>query len=153
MSHVRTSKAKCKLIDPLKRAVAKFPKLKWKEGQKTYKWWGVWANDYARADAAYKNGIDVEDYGKCEHAIGVEGTDWEIGVCKRKDGQGYSLVWDFYGKSGQAIEAVIGSSAEKLMVEYQKQYLAQFASEQGFTFDLTVNEDNTETNILMGVQS
>lgn len=32
-------------------------------------WWGRWENDFSGANAAYLNGIDPKDYGKCEWAL------------------------------------------------------------------------------------
>lgn len=141
MSHVEASKAKPTDLDILREATALFPQLHWKENQKTYEWYRQWMNDYHGEHAAYKQGIDPKDYGKCEHAISVDGSAYEIGVCKRKDGQGYSLVWDFYG-TGRNINKVIGDGAEKLMVEYQRLLCAKYATMAGCVTVETQDDEN-----------
>ncbi len=45
--------------------------------------------------SAYKLGIDPQEYGTSDHAIRVAGVHYEIGVVKRTDGKGWSLVWEF----------------------------------------------------------
>lgn len=144
MSHVVSSKVVITDIECLKKVLKKFPKLKFHEGRKTYEWFGSWMDDYDAADAAYKNGIDPDDYGKCEHAISMEGSDYEIGVTKRKDGEGFSLVWDFFD-SGKKISDYIGDSAEKLMTEYSTEYCRQFAEASG----MMVNQSSDEEYVYM----
>lgn len=117
------------------------------EGKKKYAWFGKWVGDYSKEDAAYKLGIDPEDYGKCEHAIRVEGSSYEIGVMKRKDGNGYSLVWDFFA-TGRNINKVIGDGAEKLMTEYSREFINQFANTNSFMLDESVD---SEGNIVMNM--
>lgn len=138
MSHVKTSDVIVKDLDCLREAVKKFPKLSFVEGQKKFTWYGEWVNDYDNANAAYKHGISTEDYGKCDHAIRMEGVAYEIGLMKRKDGEGYSVVWDFYG-CGRRIDEYIGHDGEKLMTEYNRLYIEKFAMENGFT--MQVEED------------
>jgi len=140
MSHVVAGNVVCTDLEVLRMALKKFPKLGWRDQQKTYAWWGKWEADYAKNDAAYKNGIDVEDYGKSEHAIHMSGVDYEIGVVKRKDGQGYSLVWDFFA-DGKKISDYIGDSAEKLMTEYNKCYCETYAQAQGMMTQLTEDDE------------
>lgn len=142
MSHVVTSPVFITSLDCLKKALAKFPKLQFREGQKKWKWYGRWMNDYDAADAAYKLGIKPEDYGKCEHAIHMDGVEYEIGVMKRTDGKGYSLVWDFYG-CGHNINEYIGDAAEKLMTEYNRQFVLQHAATEGLECN-TVSETSEQ---------
>jgi hypothetical protein len=140
MSHVVSAQVICTDLDCLRAAVAKFPKLRWMEGKKTYNWYGSWVNDYSRDDAAYKNGIDTSDYGKCEHAIKMDGVEYEIGVMKRKDGAGYSLVWDFFS-DGARISEYVGKGAENLMTEYSREFVNQFAAAEGYM--MNTSEDET----------
>jgi len=151
MSHVVASGVIITDIDCLKAAVAKVMGLHWKENQKTWKWYGKWVNDYSAADAAYKLGIETKDYGKCEHAIKVDGSSYEIGVMKRKDGKGYSLVFDFFGGNGHRIQDVVGTGCEKLMVEYQREYVTKFANLE----NMNMNWEETKDEVLfeMEVQS
>lgn len=129
ISHVVTSPVIISDLNCLQQAVERDPKLIWKEGQKKYAWVGRYYRDYHEEDAAYHHGINPKDYGKCEHAIKVKGCKFEIGVVKRKDGKGYSLVWDFIG-DGQKINDAIGKGAEKLISDYQEIYLQTFAAEE-----------------------
>ncbi|HXJ55418.1 MAG TPA: hypothetical protein VNU68_02025 [Verrucomicrobiae bacterium] len=132
MSHVTASKIVYKDLDALRSAVAAFPELTWCEGQKTWKYWGSWANDYHQEDAAYKRlGIDPKTYGTGVHAIKCKGTDWEIGVVARKDG-GYALVFDFYGESGRRIQEVAGKEANKLAQLYSKYATINAAKKAGY---------------------
>lgn len=141
MSHVVSGSVIVTDLDLLRSVIGKhFPKLKWMEEQKTYQWFGSWQDDYSRSDAAYKNGIDVEDYGKCEHALRMDGVKYEIGIVKRKDGKGYSLVWDFYS-DGAKLSKYIGKGAEKLMIEYSKEYVNKFGSEFGFIQQETQDDE------------
>lgn len=68
--------------------------------QKTHKWFGRWVNDYHGADAAYRT-MDPKDFGKCDHAIAIEGDSnaYEIGLVKQKDGL-YELVYDNWNQGG-----------------------------------------------------
>jgi hypothetical protein len=57
-----------------------------------------------------------EDYGKCEHAIRVLGTTYEIGLMKRADGM-LVPIYDFYGP-GQEIARRLGKGCEKFKQYY-----------------------------------
>lgn len=94
--------------------------LEFRRDQLTWKWYGTWVNDYSAADAAYKSGIKPEDYGKCLHAIGVQGnaTAYEIGLVPNPHGEGFIPVYDFYGSSGDAIRQRASQGLEKLRVAY-----------------------------------
>lgn len=96
--------------------------LEFREGQTTYRWFGTWVKDYHADDAAYKNGIDPKDFGKCEHAIGIPGdhTSYEIGVVKNPHEEGYLLVLDFYG-SGKNLAKLVGQDCKRLAQEYAAQ--------------------------------
>ena len=97
MSHVETTGTKFMDLTCLERA-AELLGLKLIRGQKTWRWYGRWMNDYDASNAAYKNGISHEDYGKCEHAI-VDPDNpggYEIGIYKHPDGEGWLPVWDNY---------------------------------------------------------
>lgn len=92
--------------------------LKFIRNQKQHAWYGKWVNDYSAADAAYVNtGIKPENYGKCEHAIEVPGSGYEIGVYKNPKGNGLILAYDNYG-TGQVIKQKLGAGLEKLKQLY-----------------------------------
>jgi hypothetical protein len=140
MSHVVSSEVVITDLDCLKATLARFPKLHWKEGQTSYEWVGKFYNDYDGKDAAYKRGIDPSQYGHSEHALSLDGCKFEIGVTKRKDGEGYSLVWDFIG-DGRKLSQYIGDNAEKLMSAYSEEYCRRYAQETGMLFQSTEMED------------
>jgi hypothetical protein len=136
MSHVATIDIRVQedCLDALAKACETLG-LELMRNQKTYRWYGRWVQDYHAANAAYKNGIKPEDYGHCEHAIRIKGdtTNYEIGLMKAKDGNGYQLVWDFWG-SGQKITAMMGGQAGgRLKAQYAKEVTIQQAKNNGFT--------------------
>jgi hypothetical protein len=148
LSHVVCSPVIITDLDCLWEALKAFPKIKVLH-QDTYHWYGSWVKDYHQPDAAYKNGIDPKDYGKCAFALHMEGVTYEAGVCKRRDGKGYSIVWDFYS-DGRTLSTYLGKGAEKLMVEYQKQFIKKHAHAEGLTFTMEENAD--EVTIEMELQ-
>ena len=147
MSHVVSSEAVFADLEILKSILPKFPGLHWREGQKKYHWAGRWYNDYSKEDAAYKRGIDVKDYGKCEHALHLDNTTYEIGVCKRKDGKGYSLVWDFVG-DGYKLSDSIGKNGERIMCAYAEEYARRHAQEMGLMMTTTVENGDTYVEMI-----
>lgn len=134
MSHVVCSQIIIHDLDLLKKALSMFPKLFWNENKKTFNWFGEWANDYRANDAAYKNGIDVDQYGTCDVCIQMEGVFYEIGVVRRKDGQGWSLVWDHYA-DGMNLSEYIGRNGELLTTAYAEEYIREYAERNGFIMD------------------
>lgn len=133
ISHVASVNIEIKDLDCLKRACVALG-LGFREGQRTHKWYGRWMNDYDAADAAYLHGIKPEDYGKCAHAIAVphNASAYEAGVVQRADGKGYSLIYDFYGNKGRALEALIGKGASKLKQQYAVEVARKAARKQGY---------------------
>jgi len=108
MSHVVTIKTELNDIAAVKAAVKDLG-LVWKEGQKEYKWFGTHVGDYP-LPTGFKN----TDLGKCDHAIGVPGTNWEIGVARKRNADGslapgYTLLCDFYGHEGRPIAEALGA--------------------------------------------
>ncbi len=150
MSHIVTSPVIITDIDCLKAAVKKIKGLKFKENQKTYAWYGRNVGDTNAAADALKLGINPEDFGKCAHAISVEGAGYEIGVMKRKDGSGYSLAWDYWGP-GRNIPEVIGNGGEKLMCEYQRAFISRFATVE--SMNLTMEESADEITLELEVEA
>lgn len=119
MSHVASVQLVIKDLGALAQAAEKLG-MELVLGQTNYKWYGRWVNDYDAQDAAYRQGLKTEDYGKCEHVVRVKGNPsaYEIGVVKNPDGDGYRLVWDFYGGCGQALLAKAGPNCGWLADEY-----------------------------------
>jgi hypothetical protein len=107
MSHVAEIDLVITDIEVLKQAVASIEGLEWRE-KNTYKWFGTHVGDYPLPE-----GFTPEDLGKCEFAIGVKGRPeaYEIGVVKKKDGSGYTLLADFYG-GGYGLCAIAGEKVK-----------------------------------------
>lgn len=87
--------------------------LTFKEGQRTYKWWGRSVGDYPMPQ-----GVTKDDLGKCDHAIGIPGTDWEVGVFRLaaltpRGKPTYTLLFDFYGSNGAPILKALGGQEGK----------------------------------------
>jgi len=146
MSHVVGIKTVVKDLGALKKA-AEAMGLEWREGQTTHKWWGRWVDDYAESNAAYRLGIDPKEYGKCLHAIAMKGRPdaYEIGVVKNPKGEGYVLVFDFFGQQGN-ITAACGEDLRKLLKEYEYQVVVddpgiQDLVNQGYTIQKDVQEN------------
>ena len=141
MSHVTKVELVVKDLECLKRAAAECG-LEFREGQKTHRWYGQWVNDYSGADAAYKQGIKPEDYGKCEHAIGVpnNATAYEVGVVKNPSGEGWVLVADFWS-GGKGLEALAGRNCSKLAQAYGQQVVQKTMKAQGWMVRKTVQSD------------
>lgn len=143
MSHVASIEIVIKDLAALK-AACKAAGLEFRENQKTWKWYGRWMNDYSDSKAAYKNGIDPKQYGKCDHAIGIPGnnTSYEIGVYAQADGT-YKLAWDFWG-GGNGLEKVAGKDCFKLVQSYAGEVAKKHLISKGFTMGKTkVTADGT----------
>jgi hypothetical protein len=88
-----------------------------REGQKTYAWWGTHVGDYPLPD-----GFTKDDLGKCEHAIRFPGCPFEVGICRHPDGHLVPL-FDFYrvdklGNPNPLVDFVGGETAKKLRSRY-----------------------------------
>lgn len=144
MSHVTASKCIITDLAILKKVIkTMFPELVWNENKKTYAWYGSFRDDWGKQNeqlTARARGVDPSQYGKCEHSISLPGCRYEIGVTRRKDGEGYSLVWDVYNE-GAKISNYIGKDAEKLMAEYSKEYIREFAERNGFIMEETTDHE------------
>lgn len=118
MSHVVSIKTEMKDVAAIRATCAELG-LTFCENQKKYSWWGRSVGDYP-----LPIGFKAEDLGKCDHAIKVPGTSWEVGVVKARnaDGtqrEGYTLFFDFYGSQGRPItQALGGNEAKKFLQLY-----------------------------------
>lgn len=120
MSHVTDIKLRVRDVAALKEACAAVG-LELRENQRTYAWWGTFVGDSNQ----YGN-HDPKTFGKCEHAIGVPGVkprmggsgNWEIGVVKAKDGDGFELLVDTYGEPGRRLLEKAGQDFSRLKQEY-----------------------------------
>jgi hypothetical protein len=113
MSHVVSIACELTDLDAIK-AVCKELGLTFKENQKTYQWWGYSAGDYPLPE-----GFTKEDLGHCEHAIGIPGTNWEVGLARPKGQTGLRLLFDFFGSEGRPIlDALGGEKATEFLKRY-----------------------------------
>lgn len=133
--HVVVVGTRVKSLAALKAACARLG-FAFAEGQGTYKWFGRWVNDYHADDAAYKQGVAVEDYGKCEHAIKVPGCEYEVGVVRR--GDEYGLIFDCF--DGHLTRALGGKGMPRLL----QAYAAEAAIEQARFGCTTFSEQTLE---------
>lgn len=132
MSHVATIDLVIEDLDALAKACDELG-LELRRGQTSFKWFGQWVNDYDANNAAYRNGISTDDYGRCEHAIAVKGNDqaYEIGLVKAADGRGYKLVFDFFA-GGYGLMEKVGNDCDKLRQEYAVSKATITAHKQGY---------------------
>jgi hypothetical protein len=137
VSHVATVDLHIKDLDSLK-AACKAMGLEFREGQKTYKWYGHSVGDYPLPE-----GFKANELGQCEHAIGIPGNKraYEIGVVRRRDGKpGYMLMWDFWN-GGYGLQEVVGQDCKKLRQQYATQVSIKQVRKQGFRVQQTVGQD------------
>lgn len=128
MSHVATVDVHITNLDDLKAACQRLG-LEFREGQRTYKWFGRHVGDYALPE-----GFAISDLGTCEHAIGVPGNSaaYEVGVVKRRDGKpGWCLQWDFY-MGGLGLQRHVGEDCGLLKQSYALVAATRQARLQGF---------------------
>lgn len=132
MSHVSALKVRVKNLDALRQAASELG-LEFVEGQKTFKWYGRWMNDWHGESAAYRQGIEPSKYGTCDHAIRIPGaaaSAYEIGVVAVGDGT-YVLCWDNW-QGGFGLADRIGASGEKLAQTYIKNVIIRKAEQKGY---------------------
>ncbi len=123
MSHVTKIRVEIRSLAALKAACARLG-LEFVEGQTTYKWYGKYLGGSQRAP-----GINIEDLGKCNHAIKVPGASYEVGVVQQNDQ--FLLMWDFWQPGG--LEAQLGKDGQKLVQAYTVEAAKQAAQARGFS--------------------
>lgn len=120
MSHVTTGTLKITDLDALAEAAAQCG-LVLRRGQRTWRWYGRWMNDYHGAHAAVDQGFSAAQFGTGEHALVLADPTqgrYDIGVVRARDGNGYELLYDSYGPDGQALERAAGPQLSRLKQEY-----------------------------------
>ena len=118
MSHVANVEVEINDLTALKTACGKLG-LEFVQGQTTYKWFDRYLADSNVGRQTVRDGFRPEDFGKCEHAIRVPGSNYEVGVVKNPTGNGYRLIYDEYGSQGRAITKRLGGTQlTKLKTEY-----------------------------------
>lgn len=136
MSHVATIDIEIKDLDCLRAAAADLG-MEFREGQRTYRWWGRSVGDYPLPE-----GFAAADLGTCEHALAVAGNPdaYEVGVARRRDGQpGYALLWDFYA-GGRGLQAAVGKGAGRLKQAYAARVTEKQMRRKGLRVARSVDE-------------
>jgi biotin operon repressor len=150
MSHVSNVELTVTDLDALQYAVEQTDGLTFCEGQKTYKWYGKWMNDFHGSSAAVDNGFNAADFGKSEHAIKVEGAEYEIGVVKNPNGDGYRLLYDNYD-SGRKIAKRYGAGLEAIKNSYAERVAVKQLQRKGYRVSTRVNAQGQRQ--VIGVKS
>jgi len=108
MSHVSKIELEIQSLEDLKLACKRLGFI-FQENHQTYQWYGR-----SVGDSPMPEGFNVDDLGKCDHAIQVPECAYEIGVVKR--GAKYLLLWDSWHAGG--LEKKIGKDAGILKQSY-----------------------------------
>ena len=122
MSHISKIELVIQSLKDLKEACQQLG-FEFMENQKSFKWYGRWVGD-----TPLPEGINIEDIGKCDHAIRVPGCAYEVGVIKR--GEHYILLWDYYSEGG--LEPKIGPNAGILKQAYTVARVRKEARQKGY---------------------
>jgi hypothetical protein len=150
MSHVSNVELNVTDLDALREAVGQTNGLTWSEGQCSYKWYGKWMNDFHGSSAAVDNGFNAADFGKSEHAIKVEGAEYEIGVVKNPTGEGYRLLYDNYD-SGTRIAKRYGTPLLAIKNSYAERVAVKQLQRKGYRVSTRVNAQGQRQ--VIGVKS
>ena len=152
MSHVAKILTRIRDLDALEKACQSCG-LVLHRGQKNYRWYGSWQNDYSAEDAAYRHGVKPEDYGKCEHAISVPGNKqaYEVGLVRDpEDSEAFFLIWDFYA-GGHGLQQHLGGPKDcnKLLDQYNKEVVVATAQRNGFSIAEEVDASTGEITLTL----
>lgn len=128
-SHVTTLDIEILDLDSLKKAAEK---LGLEVRQKTtYHWFGRHVGDYPLPE-----GFTEAELGNCEFALGVVGNQhaYEIGVVKSKTGNGYTLLFDFWGGGSGLMKKVStdGQTLNLLKTEYGVEVAKKQLARRGY---------------------
>ncbi len=130
MSHITEIKLQVKDLDALKAAAENLG-FDFMEGQKTHEWYGQFMDD-SREGKEFARTRGIGAMGKCEHALRAKDHkhgDYEIGVVKSLDGEGYELSYDSWG-SGRKLEAKAGPKLNTLRREYAVEVATKAANKK-----------------------
>lgn len=107
MSHVNTLKLAAELETFEEYAVLEGGEF---SQASTYKWYNRHVGDYPLPE-----GVSKSDLGKCLYKIKFPGIDYEIGIIKNPNGNGYVAIYDFFDRK---LSQKIGG--EKALVMQEK---------------------------------
>lgn len=119
----------------------------WKEGQKSYRWYGRWMNDYSGEDAAYNQGVAAETYGRCEHAISIPGATYEVGIVRTD--KGLKLSFDNWSSGGLSPTSVAGQKALALAQGMSVHLVKKQAKRLGFS--MSAAKTRTDGKVEIGL--
>ena len=122
MSHIAKIELEINDLESLKTACKKLG-FNFMENQTSYLWFGRWMGD-----SPLPEGINVEDLGKCTHAIHIPAAVYEVGVVQK--GSKYNLMWDYW--VGGGLEKHIGKNACKLKQAYTLERIRKTAKQKGY---------------------
>lgn len=136
MSHVVKMKVKVMNLEIMEKVCERMGGT-FKRNQRSYKWFNRWVDDYSAEDAAYRQGVKPEDYGKCLHAISFKDCQYEVGLIASQDGDGYELIYDVWDKS---LAVKMGVEAKAFEAAYAIEGFIYAANESAYDVIETVNE-------------
>ena len=139
MSHIADVQMEIKDLNALKAAVESLG-AKFVEGQTTFKWYGRFMNDWASSRAA-SNRHDPKNFGSCQHAIKVDGVQYEVGVVKMPDGS-YDILYDSWGP-GEGLERKFGVGMVKLKQSYSTEVSRRELKRKGYRVTTINNADGS----------
>ena len=122
MSHISKIELEIQSLEYLKLACRRLGFI-FQENQQTYQWYGRFVGD-----SPIPEGINIDDLGKCDHAIRVPECSYEIGIVKR--GSKYILLWDSWHTGG--LERKIGKDAGILKQAYTIQRIRREAKRKKY---------------------
>jgi hypothetical protein len=108
MSHIAKIELEITDLATLRLACERL-QLQFIENQTTYSWYGTLVGD-----TPLPEGININDLGKCDHAVRAPGAQYEIGIVKKD--RKYILLWDFWHQGG--LEQKLGKNAGRLKQAY-----------------------------------
>lgn len=133
MSHISKIELVIHSLGDLKEACRQLG-FEFVENQKSFKWYGRWVGD-----TPLPEGLNIEDIGKCNHAVRVPGSAYEVGVIRR--GDHYILLWDYYFDGG--LMEKIGPNAGRLKQAYTVARVRREVRQKGYR----IREKNIDQGI------
>ncbi len=127
MSHISKIELEITDLDALKTACRSMG-FEFMENQTTYRWFGRWVGDTPLPEE-----LQIEDLGKCTHAIRVPNAAYEVGVIQ--NGSRYHLLWDYW--DGGGLEQQIGKNACKLKQAYTLERIRKESRQKGYMVSQT----------------
>ncbi len=117
MSHVSKIEMEFRDLATLRKVCERLG-LEFMEGQTTYRWYGRTVGP----GAGLPEGFSEADLGRCEHAIRVNGADYQVGVVQRNNR--YHLLCDWWDKK---LAAKLGESGGLIKQAYAAERVRQEA--------------------------